>query len=355
MLAELIRVESKSRVQPVLFMPSSAGELSQEDLSVAGINVCIAKPMGGASLKKGLISALSSGSVGQQFSSGELTRSDNEQDQKLDSKGGALRKGVILVVEDMKANMAVARGILTKLGFDVFEAEDGAIGIEKWEAHNPDLIFMDLHMPVMDGLSAMRRIRQVEKSGYNKRVPIVALTADILPATLSEVLRAGGDGLVPKPFKQKELIEMLDKWLSVDPSSVVVSEEKTEPLVTSVFYVQSNVVIDESVLNYLKAILGDDYLLLIDSFFSDADSIIDAFNKMIEKGDMSDYTSVSQLSHSLKSISQNVGAMTLSSMAAQLELESRQQDLAKFQAKLGALIVMYQNVKNELQRIAAGL
>jgi CheY-like chemotaxis protein/HPt (histidine-containing phosphotransfer) domain-containing protein len=355
MLAELIRVESKSLVQPVLLMTSSAGVLSQEELSVAGINVCIAKPMGGASLKKGLISALSSGSVGQQFSSGELTRSDNEQDQKLDSKGGALRKGVILVVEDMKANMAVARGILTKLGFDVFEAEDGAIGIEKWEAHNPDLIFMDLHMPVMDGLSAMRRIRQVEKSGYNKRVPIVALTADILPATLSEVLRAGGDGLVPKPFKQKELIEMLDKWLSVDPSSVVVSEEKKEPLVTSVFDVQSNVVIDESVLNDLKAILGDDYLLLIDAFFSDADSIIDAFNKMIEKGDMSDYTSVSQLSHSLKSISQNVGAMTLSSMAAQLELESRQDDVPKLQAKLGALIVMYQNVKNELQRIAAGL
>ena len=355
MLAELIRAESKSLVQPILLMTSSAGVLSQEELSVAGINVCIAKPMGGASLKKGLISALSSGSVGQQFSSGELTRSDNEQDQKLDSKGGALRKGVILVVEDMKANMAVARGILTKLGFDVFEAEDGAIGIEKWEAHNPDLIFMDLHMPVMDGLSAMRRIRQVEKSGYNKRVPIVALTADILPATLSEVLRAGGDGLVPKPFKQKELIEMLDKWLSVDPSSVVVSEEKKEPLVTSVFDVQSNVVIDESVLNDLKAILGDDYLLLIDAFFSDADSIIDAFNKMIEKGDMSDYTSVSQLSHSLKSIGQNVGAMTLSSMAAQLELESRQDDVPKLQAKLGALIVMYQNVKNELQRIAAGL
>ena len=71
------------------------------------------------------------------------------------------------------------------------------------------------------------------------------MTADILPATLSEVLRAGGDGLVPKPFKQKELIEMLDKWLSVDPSSVVVSEEKKEPLVTSVFDVQSTVVIDE--------------------------------------------------------------------------------------------------------------
>jgi two-component system sensor histidine kinase/response regulator len=352
MLAKLIRVESKSMVQPILLMTSSAGVLSQEELSIAGINVCIAKPMGRTSLKKGLISALSSGSIGQQFSSGELSRLDSKEGE---SSACDLRKGVILVVEDMKANMAVAKGILVRMGFEVIEAEDGAIGIKKWEAHNPDLIFMDLHMPVMDGLSAMRRIRQIEKNGYNKRVPIVALTADIMPATLSEVRRAGGDGLVPKPFKQKELIEMLDKWLSVDQSSVVVSEDKSEPLVTSVFDAQSNVVIDESVLNDLKAILGDDYLLLIDAFFSDADSLIDAFNKMIEKGDISDYTSVSQLSHSLKSISQNVGAMTLSSMAAQLELESRQGDVPKLQAKLGALIVMYQNVKNELQRIAAGL
>tara|TARA_R110000744_G_scaffold127246_2_gene233953 strand:- start:6402 stop:9149 length:2748 start_codon:yes stop_codon:yes gene_type:complete len=352
MLAELIRAESKSMVQPILLMTSSAGVLSQEELSIAGINVCIAKPMGRTSLKKGLISALSSGFIGQQFSSGELSRLDSKEGE---SSACDLRKGVILVVEDMKANMAVAKGILVRMGFEVVEAENGAIGIEQWESHNPNLIFMDLHMPVMDGLSAMRRIRQIEKNGYNKRVPIVALTADIMPATLSEVLRAGGDGLVPKPFKQKELIEMLDKWLSVDQPSLVVSEDKNEPLVTSVFDIQSNVVIDESVLNDLKAILGDDYLLLVDAFFSDADSIIDAFNKMIEKGDMPDYTSVSQLSHSLKSISQNVGAMALSSMAAQLELESRQVDVPKLQAKLGALIVMYQNVKNELQRIVAGL
>jgi CheY-like chemotaxis protein/HPt (histidine-containing phosphotransfer) domain-containing protein len=352
MLAELIRAESKSMVQPILLMTSSAGVLTQEELSIAGINVCIAKPMGRTSLKKGLISALSSGFIGQQFSSGELSRLDSKEGE---SSACDLRKGVILVVEDMKANMAVAKGILVRMGFEVVEAENGAIGIEQWESHNPNLIFMDLHMPVMDGLSAMRRIRQIEKNGYNKRVPIIALTADIMPATLSEVLRAGGDGLVPKPFKQKELIEMLDKWLSVDQPSLVVSEDKNEPLVTSVFDIQSNVVIDESVLNDLKAILGDDYLLLVDAFFSDADSIIDAFNKMIEKGDMPDYTSVSQLSHSLKSISQNVGAMALSSMAAQLELESRQDDVPKLQAKLGALIVMYQNVKNELQRIVAGL
>jgi len=351
MLAQLIRTESNSMAHPVLLMTSSAGLPSQEELIVFGVNVCIAKPMGAVSLKKGLILAMSSGSVGQQFSSGELSRLDSKESE---NSACDLRKGVILVVEDMKANMAVAKGILVKMGFEVIEAENGAIGIEQWERHNPDLIFMDLHMPVMDGLSAMRRIRQAEKNSHNKRVPILALTADIMPGTFSEVLRAGGDGLVPKPFKQKELIGMLDKWLSVDHQAVI-SEGVGDLLVESVFDVQSDIVIDESILNDLKAILGDDYLLLIDAFFSDADDIIDSFKKMIEGEDMSDYTSISQLSHSLKSVSQNVGAMTLSSMAAQLELESRQYHVPESHAKLDELIVMYQNAKNELQRIAAGL
>lgn len=354
MLSSFIRAESNSLTQPIILMTSSAGLLSQEDLSAAGVSVCIAKPMGGVSLKKGLISAMASGTVGQQFSSGELSRLDNKEDKTIEAKETHLRNGVILVVEDMKANMAVARGILSKMGFDVIEAEDGAIGIEKWQVHHPDLILMDLHMPVMDGLSAMRRIRQAEKKGQGQRVPILALTADIMPGTLSEVLRAGGDGLVPKPFKQVKLMEVLDQWLPTGSVSLI-SETKEDMPMVSAFDVQSTMVIDESVLEGLKAILGDDSLLLIDAFFSDADSIVATLSTILEEENLSDFQSLSQCSHSLKSVSQNVGAMTLSAMAAQLEEESRKNDIANLPAKLNEIIEMYQHVKIELQRIAKTL
>ncbi|WP_369921427.1 response regulator [Marinomonas polaris] len=343
MLSKLIREVSGSLYQPIILMTSSAGRLSQDELSTAGVNMSIVKPMSALALKKGLVSALSSNLLGHQLSYVEV----NDEDEVKDNLNGE-KKGLILVVEDMKANLAVAQGILTRMGFDVIAAENGRVGIEMWTSHQPDLIFMDLHMPVMDGLSAMRAIRQAEKSSGNRRVPMIALTADIMPETLSEVFRAGGDGLVPKPFKQKEFISMLDEWLPSghqSPGEALNKHQSTN----SIFDVKSDVIIDESVLNELKVLLGNDFTLLIDAFFDDAQNIMVSFDKMLSKEDEADYALVSRLAHSLKSVSQNVGAMTMSSMAAQLEQESRQGDVPDLKAKLQEILSMYQNVKNKLQ------
>ncbi|WP_421852770.1 response regulator [Marinomonas sp.] len=345
MLAKLIRESSGSLYQPIILMTSSAGLLSQNELSAAGVNMCIVKPMSALALKKGLVAALSSSLLGHQLPYLEISEAE---DAEVSHDGGE-KKGLILVVEDMKANMAVAQGILARMGFDVIGAENGEIGIEMWATYQPDLIFMDLHMPVLDGLSAMRRIRQAEKSRLNERVPIIALTADIMLETRSEVFRAGGDGLVPKPFKQKEFISMLDEWLPNNKPSQNDASDKHQLSAGSVFDIQSDIVIDESVLNDLKALLGDDFVLLIEAFFADGDSITASFEQMLNEGSEVDCESISRLAHSLKSVSQNVGAMTMSSMAAQLEQESRQGDVPELNAKLREILAMYQGVKNTLQ------
>jgi CheY-like chemotaxis protein/HPt (histidine-containing phosphotransfer) domain-containing protein len=325
-------------------MTSSAGDLSQSELSTAGVNMCIAKPMSALALKKGLIAALSANVLGHQ-----LSYSDSNDDEVSDVSADGNKKGLILVIEDMKANMAVAQGILTRMGFDVIGAENGAIGLEMWEIHQPDLIFMDLHMPVMDGLSAMRRIRQAEKYSHNRRVPIIALTADVMAETLPEVLRAGGDGLVPKPFKQKEFIDMLDEWLPKSHQSRDEILDQDDRTLDAAFAVKSDVVIDESVLNELKMLLGDDFTLLIDAFFDDVDSIMVSFDQMLNEDGEADCESISRLAHSLKSVSQNVGAMTMSSMAAQLEQEARQMEVPRLNAKLREILAMYQSVKIKLR------
>jgi len=343
MLSKLIREVSGSLYQPIILMTSSVGRLSQDELSTAGVNMSIVKPMSALTLKKGLVSALSSNLLGHQLPCTEVS----DEDELKDNLNGE-KKGLVLVVEDMKANLAVAQGILTRMGFDVIAAENGKVGVEMWGTHQPDLIFMDLHMPVMDGMSAMRANRQAEKNSGNRRVPIIALTADIMPETLAEVFRAGGDGLVPKPFKQKEFISMLDEWLPSGHQSPDESLNKHQST-NSIFDVKSDVIIDESVLNELKVLLGNDFTLLIDAFFDDAQNIMVSFDKMLSKEDEADYVLVSRLAHSLKSVSQNVGAMTMSSMAAQLEQESRQGDVPDLKAKLQEILSMYQNVKNKLQ------
>ena len=346
-VAQSIRELSKSLYRPIILMTSSAGILTQTELSAAGVNLCIAKPMSGLALKMGLITALSADVLGQQFAYAEGADDDISAQDNNDQ---GETKGLLLVVEDMKANMAVARGILNRMGYEVIGAENGQIGLEMWEKHQPDLVFMDLHMPVMDGLSAMRRIRQAEKSTLNKRVPIIALTADVMSETLSEVLRAGGDGLVPKPFKQKEMIDMLNEWLPHNNSSQNSVNEKDVNADKSAFAIQpSDSVIEESVLNELKILLGDDFVLLIDAFFGDAENIITSFDDMLRHEDNSNHETIAKLAHSLKSVSQNVGAMTMSAMAAQLEQEGRQGNIPELNSKLQEILVMYQKVKNILK------
>lgn len=343
MLSKAIREMTGSLYQPIILMMSSAGLLTQKELSTAGINICIAKPMDAFALKQCMVAALSENMLGRQVAYSESH--DDETRHLVDNK-----KGLILVVEDMKANMAVAQGILNRMGYDVIGAENGAIGIEMYELHKPDLIFMDLHMPIMDGLSAMRRIRQAEKNSHNNRVPIIALSADVMPETLSEVLRAGGDGLVPKPFKQKEIIDMLNEWMPNNNESQESSSDNNELSNGSVFAIQpSDDIIDESVLNELKTLLGEDFVLLIDAFYEDADSITNSFDEILNHEGEADYGSIARLAHSLKSVSQNVGAMTMSSMAAQLEQEGRQSDVPELDVKLREILAMYQNVKNKLQ------
>jgi len=68
-----------------------------------------------------------------------------------------------LVVEDMKANLAVVNGMLASYEFTIETAENGVEAIEKWQQCRPDLILMDLHMPIMDGLAAIKEIRKNEK------------------------------------------------------------------------------------------------------------------------------------------------------------------------------------------------
>ncbi|MCB5160438.1 PAS domain S-box protein [Marinomonas algarum] len=251
------------------------------------------------------------------------------------SASGHGHRGRVLVVEDMKTNMAVAQGILTKLGCEVIAAQDGAMGVELWEAHHPDLILMDLHMPVMDGLTAMRHIRQSEKQKKGKRVPILALTADILAKTVTEVSRAGGDGLIPKPFNQKEIIVMLDNWLPVQEQHV--------------FQNLSDVVLDEAVLEELKTVLEDDFYTLVDAFFADADRIMDFFESLVSSGAEKDSEGICHSAHSLKSISRSMGAWRLSDMAQYMEHESREGGVTLLPEKLHAIRTCYVETKTALQ------
>ena len=111
----------------------------------------------------------------------------------------------ILLVEDVPLNRMVARHMLRELGHIVTEVENGKEALEAASAHSFDLVFMDIQMPIMDGISATRAIREYEAKNGRKNTAIVAMTANALNGDKEKYLAEGMDDFIPKPLRLEEL------------------------------------------------------------------------------------------------------------------------------------------------------
>lgn len=118
----------------------------------------------------------------------------------------------ILVVDDRESNRHLLRQLLVNLGFEVQDAENGKVAIALWETWQPQLIFMDIRMPVLDGYQATRHIKAQIRG---QATAIIALTASVFESEKSLVLDAGCDDFVRKPFQQTAIVEKLVQHLGV--------------------------------------------------------------------------------------------------------------------------------------------
>jgi len=117
----------------------------------------------------------------------------------------------ILVVEDTWHNRRMLRDLLTRAGFDVLEAVNGAEGIAQAERHRPDLILMDIQLPVLDGYDVTRRIKG---DPALQHIPIIAVTSFALAGDEAKAREAGCDGYIPKPFSPRKLLAMVQEYLA---------------------------------------------------------------------------------------------------------------------------------------------
>ena len=109
----------------------------------------------------------------------------------------------ILVVEDTEDNRQILRDLLGMAGYDMIEANDGAEGVAQATAHKPDLILMDIQMPVMDGYEATR---QIKANPDLKAIPIVAVTSYALSGDEEKARAAGCDGYIAKPYSPRQML-----------------------------------------------------------------------------------------------------------------------------------------------------
>ena len=112
----------------------------------------------------------------------------------------------ILVVEDQEDNRAILRDLLTSVGYEIFEAVNGEEGVRMAAAHQPDLILMDIQLPVIDGYEATRRIKAQESL---RAIPIIAVTSYALSGDEEKARSAGCDAYVTKPFSAYGLLSVI--------------------------------------------------------------------------------------------------------------------------------------------------
>jgi CheY-like chemotaxis protein len=121
-------------------------------------------------------------------------------------------KPVVLIVEDNPDNLCTARALLEER-YQVIEAQDGRAGVEQAHTHRPDVILMDISLPVMDGLAALAAIRADESL---RHIPVIAATASAMKGDRETILSHGFDGYISKPLDAALLKKLLSEALDCE-------------------------------------------------------------------------------------------------------------------------------------------
>jgi two-component system, cell cycle response regulator DivK len=114
-----------------------------------------------------------------------------------------MASGRVLVVEDNEKNMKLVRDVLRARGYSVLEAPNGRLAVELAAEHGPDLVLMDIHLPDIDGVEALGRLRADDRTAS---IPVIALTARAMRGDRERFQAAGFDGYVSKPVNIGELV-----------------------------------------------------------------------------------------------------------------------------------------------------
>ena len=117
----------------------------------------------------------------------------------------------ILMVEDTEDNRQIIRDLIESVGYDLIEAGDGEEGVAMAAQHKPDLILMDIQLPVMDGYEACRRIKA---NPDLRHIPIIAVTSYALSGDEEKTRDAGCDSYVAKPFSPRQLLAKINELLA---------------------------------------------------------------------------------------------------------------------------------------------
>ncbi len=251
------------------------------------------------------------------------------------------RKTRVLLVEDNPVNLMVAQRLLQVLGVDCDAAGNGQAALEKLDGGDYDLVLMDCQMPVLDGYAATRRWREIEQErGAERRLPIVAMTANAMAGDRQKCLDAGMDDYLAKPVTRAELEQCVARWKGSNlavPDTLPPAAQLAE---------RSPPVLDGGVLGELREVLGAEVDRIVAVYLEDAPRLIAQLERAAASNDP---IALRVAAHTLKSSSANVGATTLADAARDLEHGARDGTLANPGTAVARIVGEFAQVRAALQ------
>jgi osomolarity two-component system sensor histidine kinase NIK1 len=150
----------------------------------------------------------------------ETAKQDAAQAPEAAVECNASGRKKVLVAEDNLVNQLVIKTFISIADYEIFLAENGEQAVDLFKKHAPDIVLMDLSMPVLGGLEATEQIRLYEASEKLTPAPIIATTAHVMQEDRDRCAAAGMDDFLPKPIKKAALDEVMTKWLKLESDRV---------------------------------------------------------------------------------------------------------------------------------------
>ncbi len=217
-------------------------------------------------------------------------------------------EGKVLLVEDNEINQQVAKELLEQMGLEVDTVDDGEQAVNYIKQQRPDLVLMDIQMPIMDGYVATKLIRKLPSMAD---LPIFAMTANAMVGDAEKSAQAGMNGHIAKPVNPEELYNTLSEQLkSVTPQADQIIQKEWTPPTTNT----PGIDIESGI----KQVGGNPefYLKLLDKFVTNHGNCVQQLHEMLERSELDD---ARRSAHTIKGVAGNIGAYDLQQKATELE------------------------------------
>ena len=262
---------------------------------------------------------------------------------------------LILVAEDNATNQIVINRLLDRLGYAHEIVGDGRQALERWrDDPNYGLLLTDFHMPEMDGFGLTRAIRREEElRGCGRRLPIVALTADVLPGTRQMCLETGMDGYLSKPIEQAALIAELERILPAalalrQPAATApaapCAARSAAPPPPPLSGIDRDI-FDVSQLQQAFGSVDEEALAFLRSFLAAVPGFLAGIDAAAAAGDIAE---ARETAHALKGAARAVGARRLGDIASDVQDAADGGDLETVELMAGLLAPTYEELTGAL-------